>query len=119
MSPNSCKGQLCAEPVSGKAGLARGIREHKGARLSEPEGLVVGIDVAKTALDVAVHPAGEERQLTNDAAGHAPGVGGLQGVRPWLILVLGEGGYWKPLVAPTGTAHPPIAAGKSPPGTDL
>ncbi len=92
MSPNSCQGQLCAEPVSCTAGLARGIREHKGARLSEPEGLVVGIAVAKAALDVAVHPAGEERQLTNDAAGIAEVVGWLQTVRPWLMVLEATGG---------------------------
>jgi len=39
--------------------------------MNEPAEVVVGIDVAKAALDVAVRPSGEERQLTNDPAGIA------------------------------------------------
>jgi len=92
MSPNSCPGQLCAEPVSCKAGLARGIREHKGEGMNEPAEVVVGIDVAKAALDVAVRPSGEERQLTNDPAGIAAVVGWLQTVRPRLIVLEATGG---------------------------
>jgi transposase len=77
--------------------------------MSEPEGLVVGIDVAKAALDVAVHPAGEERHLTNDAAGIAEVVGWLQGLRPWLIVLEATGGYETPLVAELGIASLPVA----------
>ena len=50
--------------------------------MNEPEEVVVGIDVAKAALDVAVRPSGEERQLANDAAGIAAIVAWLQTIRP-------------------------------------
>ena len=42
--------------------------------MNVPEGVVVGIDVAKTALDVAVRPSGEERHLANDMVGIADAV---------------------------------------------
>ena len=77
--------------------------------MSEPEGLVVGIDVAKAALDVAVHPAGQERHLTNDAAGIAEVVGWLHTVGPWLIVVEATGGYETALVAELGIARLPVA----------
>jgi len=60
--------------------------------MNEPAEVVVGIDVAKAALDVAVRPSGEERQLTNDPAGIAAVVGWLQTVRPRLIVLEATGG---------------------------
>lgn len=50
--------------------------------MSEPEDVVVGIAVAKAALDVAVRPSGEARHLATDAAGIAEVVGWLQTVHP-------------------------------------
>jgi len=77
--------------------------------MREPEGLVVGIDVAKAALDVAVHPAGEERHLSNDAAGITELVRWLQTVHPSLIVLEATGGYELPLVADLGIASLPVA----------
>jgi transposase len=77
--------------------------------MSESEDVVVGIDVAKAALDVAVRPSGEERHLANDAAGIADAVEWLQTVHPRLIVVEATGGYETPLVAELGIAHLPVA----------
>jgi transposase len=65
--------------------------------------------VAKAALDVAVHPAGEERQLTTDAAGIAAVVGWLQTLRPRLMVLEATGGDETPLVAELGSARLPVA----------
>ncbi len=70
--------------------------------MHEAEDVVVGIDVAKAALDVAVRPQGEERHLANDAAGIAEIVGWLRALNPDVIVVEATGGYEAPLVAELG-----------------
>jgi len=71
--------------------------------------VVVGIDVAKAALDVAVRPQGEEWHLANDAAGIAEIVGWLRALNPHVIVVEATGGYEAPLVAELGGASLPVA----------
>ncbi len=63
-----------------------------GGHLDEPAGVVVGIEVAKAQLDVAVRPGGEQRRDTNDAAGSAELVTRLRVLGPWLIVVEATGG---------------------------
>src|SRR5258708_19924636 len=82
--------------------------------MNEPEDVVVGIDVAKAALDVAVRPRGEERHLANDPAGIAAAGEGLQTVRPHVIVVEATGGYEVPLVAGLGIANLPVPVGNPP-----
>jgi transposase len=77
--------------------------------MSEAEDGVVGIDVAKAALDWAVRPSGEERHLANDAAGIADIVTWLTALRPQLIVIEATGGYETPLVAELGIAGLPVA----------
>jgi transposase len=77
--------------------------------MHEAEDVVVGIDVAKAALDVAVRPQGEERHLANDAAGIAEIVGWLRALNPDVIVVEATGGYEAPLVAELGGASLPVA----------
>ncbi len=77
--------------------------------MHELEGVVVGIDVAKAALDVAVRPSGEERHLANDAAGIAEAVAWLQTVGARVIVVEATGGYEAALVAELGVAALPVA----------
>jgi transposase len=72
--------------------------------MNEPANVVVGIDVAKTALDLTVRPSGEERHQTNDPAGIAAVVLWLQSLRPHLIVVAATGGFETPLVAELGIA---------------
>jgi transposase len=77
--------------------------------MSEPEVVVVGIDVAKAALDVAVRPSGEERHIANDTAGIAEAIVWLQTISPQVIVVEATGGSEAPLVAELGIAKLPIA----------
>lgn len=77
--------------------------------MHEAEEVVVGIDVAKAALDVAVRPQGEERHLANDAAGIADIVGWLETLKPRVIVVEATGGYEAALVAELGGASLPVA----------
>ena len=72
------------------------------------EDVVVGIDVAKATLEVAVRPSGDERQLSNDPTGIAELVVWLQTVCPQVIVVEATGGYEAPLVAELGVAHLPV-----------
>ncbi len=77
--------------------------------MRESEEVVVGIDVAKAALDVAVRPQGDERHLANDAAGIAELVAWLQACHPQVIVVEATGGYEAPMVAELGVAGLPVA----------
>jgi Transposase len=77
--------------------------------MHEAKDVVVGIDVAKAALDVAVRPQGEERHLANDAAGIAEIVGWLQALKPQVIVVEATGGYEAALVAELGIVSLPVA----------
>jgi transposase len=77
--------------------------------MNEPAEVVVGIDVAKAVLDVAVRPSGAQRHLSHDAAGIAELVGWLQSLRPQLLVVEATGGYEAPLVAELGVVGLPVA----------
>ena len=77
--------------------------------MNEAEDVIVGIDVAKAALDVAVRPRGEARHLANDAAGIGELVGWMQALSPAVIVVEATGGDEAPLVAELGIAHLPVA----------
>jgi transposase len=77
--------------------------------MNESEDVVVGIDVAKATLDVALRPRGEERHVANDPTGIADVVGWLQVLRPQVSVVEATGGYEAPLVAELGVAQLPVA----------
>jgi transposase len=77
--------------------------------MGEPEAAVVGIDVAKAALDVAVRPSREQRQLPHDAAGIAELVAWLQELQPQVIVLEATGGYEALVVAAVGLADLPVA----------
>jgi transposase len=77
--------------------------------MREGEAVVVGIDVAKAWLDVAIRPSGDQRRVGNDAAGIAEAVARLQTVGARVIVVEATGGYEAPLVAALGVAALPVA----------
>jgi len=77
--------------------------------MNGPEDVVVGIDVAKATLDVAVRPSDDTRQVANEASGIAELVAWLQALKPQLIVVEATGGYEAPLVAELGIARLPVA----------
>lgn len=69
----------------------------------------VGIDVAKTHLDVAVRPVGEQwRTPTTDGAVHEL-VSRLATLQPNLIVLEATGGLERPLVAALAAAALPVA----------
>ncbi|HEX9413150.1 MAG TPA: IS110 family transposase [Ktedonobacterales bacterium] len=76
--------------------------------MKEAEEVIVGIDVAKASLDVAVRPSGEQRRLDNDAAGIAQAVAWLRAIGAHLIVAEATGGYEAPLVAELGLAALPV-----------
>ena len=69
----------------------------------------VGIDVAKSYLDLAVRPAGGHQRLAHDAAGIAQIVAQLQALRPTLVVLEATGGLAVPLAAALATAGLPVA----------
>lgn len=60
---------------------------------SEPTAVVVGIDVSKEHLDVAVAPSGETWQSRNDEAGIAALVKRVREIKPSLVVLEATGGY--------------------------
>jgi transposase len=69
----------------------------------------VGIDVAKSHLDVASRPAGATWQVTNDEAGIVPLVAQLQEQAPTLIVLEATGGLEAPVAAALATAGLAVA----------
>lgn len=69
--------------------------------------MVIGIDVAKTTLDVAGGPAGPQ-QIVHDEAGIATLVSQLQAAAPTLIVVEASGGYESAVVSACALAALPI-----------
>lgn len=68
----------------------------------------VGVDVAKTRLDVALLPAAQQWSVANDEAGIASLVSRLQAISPSLIVLEATGGLESPLVAALATAELPV-----------
>jgi len=71
--------------------------------------IVVGIDVSKAALDVALRPSGEAWRCANNEAGIAELVGRLQALSPQLIVLEATGGLERLMVAALALAGLPIA----------
>ena len=70
---------------------------------------MVGIDVAKATLDVAVRPSGEQHSAPNDSEGIAALVNWVGMLEPTVIVVEATGGYEAALVAALGVAGRPVA----------
>ena len=51
----------------------------------------IGVDIAKSAKDVAVTDSGEVRQLTNDDEGIGESVGYIGGLKPATIVLAATG----------------------------
>lgn len=74
-----------------------------------PEPLYVGLDVAKTQLDIAVRPTGQQWSAANNEAGIADVVTRLRSLAPALIVLEATGGLQWPVVAALATAGLPVA----------
>ena len=75
-----------------------------------PTKVYVGIDVAKSRLDVAVWPTGKRRTLANDTTDIDKLTLWLQAQQPCLIVLEATGGYERAVLASLGTAGLPVAA---------
>jgi transposase len=73
------------------------------------EQTIVGIDVAKTRLDVHVRPQGETFAVAADETGMQDLVTRLQGLAPRLVVLEATGGYEVPVAAALATAGLPVA----------
>ncbi len=71
---------------------------------------VVGIDVSKDWLDIAVHPGGEEWRVNQDPEGLVELVQRLAVLDPDLIVLEASGGYQGVAVSLLGEAGLPVAA---------
>jgi hypothetical protein len=71
--------------------------------------VTVGSDVAKTQLDVAVRPAGEQWQAPNDEQGVAALVERLTHLVPTLVVLEATGGLERVVAAARATAGLPVA----------
>ena len=71
-------------------------------------GPVVGIDVAKAELVVAVRPGGDRWTVPNDAAGVARLRARLQELAPTLVVLEATGGYERAAVAALAAAQMPV-----------
>jgi transposase len=69
---------------------------------------LVGIDVAKAQLDVAVRPAGEQWAVPNDAGGVVTLVARLQALHPTLLVLEATGGLERAATAALATAGLPV-----------
>jgi transposase len=71
--------------------------------------VIIGIDVSKAALDVAVGSDGELWRISNDEAGHKELVAKLKGTVPALVVMEASGGYEAAVAAALWDATVPVA----------
>ena len=77
--------------------------------MSETTSVIVGIDVSKAMLDVAVRPAGRTLRFTNDEAGIVALVAEMKTLTPALIVLEATGGFETYSVAALAAAALPVA----------
>ncbi len=70
--------------------------------------IVVGVDVAKERLDVAVRPSGETWSAANDEAGITALVARLRPLGPGLIVCEATGGFERAAIAALAAAGLPV-----------
>jgi len=72
------------------------------------ETVCVGVDVAKSALDVAVTDSGEVKQFANDDEGIGEAVGYIAGLKPATIILEATGSLEMPLAAALQASRLPV-----------
>ncbi len=72
------------------------------------EAVYVGVDVAKSALDVAVTDSEEARQFANDDKGISQAVSYIAGLKPVMIILEATGNLEMPLAAALQASHLPV-----------
>jgi transposase len=76
---------------------------------TQESNVFVGMDVSKTALDVALRPSGVVWRSANDAVGIQEVVAQLQAVGPRLVVLEATGGLERAVVAALALAGVPVA----------
>ena len=74
----------------------------------EQESIFVGIDVAKVGMDVAVRPADDRWEVSNDDVGIGQLLSRLKTLDPALVLLEASGGLELPLVAALAAEELPV-----------
>jgi transposase len=77
--------------------------------MNETTSMIVGIDVSKARLDVAIRPAGTMLRFTNDAAGIVALVAEMKALTPALIVLEATAGFETSSVAALAAAALPVA----------
>ena len=85
----------------------------------EQEATYVGIDVAKSQVDVAARPAGDVWRVDYDEPGVAALVAQLRNLNPATVLLEATGGIEVPLVSALAAASLPVVVVNPPPGPGL
>ena len=85
--------------------------------MSAPQ-VLVGVDVAKAQLAIALRPTGERWAVTNDAPGIAALVAWLQAAQPTLSVLEATGGSHRAVVAALAAAALPLVVMNPRPGRD-
>ena len=75
----------------------------------ESAAVFIGIDVAKTRLDVALRPSGEHWTTPNDDTGISDLVQRLKSLQPTLVVLEATGGLEIPVTAALAAAEVPLA----------
>jgi len=70
---------------------------------------VVGVDIAKRHLDLAIHPSGESWQVRHDGEGMAAALARLQQLQPYLIVLEATGRLELPFASLLAAAGLPVA----------
>ena len=97
-NPNSRQGRLKASPYS----------QGRVMEQSSSSTVFVGIDVAKSQLDVHARPAGETFAVSRDGAGLAALTERLAGLAPRLIVLEATGGFEATVAATLSAAGLPL-----------
>ncbi len=74
-----------------------------------PAPVYVGIDVAKTRLDIAIRPSGERWDTTNEDAAFPDLVARVGALQPALVVLEATGGYQQAVAAALAAAGLPVA----------
>src|SRR2546422_4180930 len=85
--------------------------------MSEP--VVVGLDVAKATVDVALRPSGECWSVPNTDAGAAELVTRLRPLTPALVVCEATGGVERATIAALATAGFPVVVANPPQARDF
>lgn len=97
------------DDLNGYGGLGPADKQRCPEKMTHLTPICVGIDISKSHLDVALHPAADHRRrFANTAAGRRALLEWLEPMAPARIVYEPTGGYHRPLEAMLGEAGLPL-----------